>query len=349
MAYFFHGVFGFAVLSAFCVYSPAAELNILIWKNYLPDEVVKDFSATTGVVLNVTTYDTNESLLEKLKDQALKCDVCVPSDYMVATLIEESYLKPIDRSLVGNLKHLSPGFLNLYFDPDNKYSVPYLWGTAGLGYNKELAGNVDSWAVLFDPKNSGKVSMLDDARECFAVALKSLDKSVNTTDSDTLHQASAKLAGQKGLVKKYDSENYAELLETGEVAIAHGYSGELAQLAIKSPSKFGFVVPREGSTVSVDNLCVPTKAQNLAGAHMFIDYLLRPDVAAKTVNETGYASANEAAKQLVDPAKLANKGIYPDQAILSRCEYVEELGESGSSVGESSTVVDDAWKKIRSE
>lgn len=349
MVYRIRGLFVFTLVSACCVYSPAAELNLLIWKNYLPEAVAKDFSATTGVVLNVSTYDTNESLFEKLRDQAVKCDVCVPSDYMVATLIEESYLRPIDRSLVPNLKHLSPGFLNLYFDPDNKYSAPYLWGTAGIGYNKERAGNVDSWTVLFDPKNSGNISMLDDARECFAVALKSAGKSVNTTDSDTLHQASAKLTAQKRLVKRYDSENYADLLEAGEVAIAHGYSGELAQLAIKSPAKFGYVVPREGSTVNVDNLCVPAKAQNIAGAHMFIDFLLRPEVAAQTVNETGYASANEAAKQLVDPAKRANKGIYPDQEILSRCEYVKELGESGGSVGESSTVVDDAWKKIRSE
>ena len=325
----------------------AEELNILTWKNYLPNKIAKQFSMDTGVKLNVVLFDSNEDLLQMLKNESVPCDVCVPSDYMVATLIDEVLLKPVDRKLVPNFKHIGSKFLNLYFDPDNRYSVPYLWGTSGIGFNRQSAGEVDSWSVLFDAKNKGKISMLNDARECFAVALKTMGKSVNDTDQKNLSKAGDKLLAQKPFVKKYDSENFADLLASGEVAFVHGYSGELAALATKSPDKFGYVVPREGSTVALDNLCVPTKAKNVAMAHALIDFLHQPKIAAMIVNETGYASSNEESKKFVDASVLANKSIYPNEETLSRCEYVKELGDLGGVLGESSTLVDDAWKKIQ--
>jgi spermidine/putrescine transport system substrate-binding protein len=329
--------------------SQGAELHVLTWANYLPKEVVQDFEKVSGTTVRVSTYDTNESLYDKLKDTGVPCDVCVPSDYMVATLIEEEQLQPLTMSRIPNAQHLDKQFLKLYFDPENKYSVPFLWGTAGIGFNKQQVPNVDSWAVLFDASHSGKVSMLDDARECFAVALKSLGRSVNETESSWLTKATSLLEKQKPLVQRYESGEFVELLTSGQVSLAHGYSGELATLAAREPEKFGYVVPKEGSTVAVDNLCIPQRAGNAAGAHAFIDFLTQPEVAARIVNKTGYASANETAKSQIEPSILGNKGVYPSQDTLKRCEYIKELGESGGIVGESSTRIDEVWKRIRGQ
>ena len=343
------------VFVALCAFSSSllgavahgAELHVLTWANYLPDEIVKEFEKSTGTTVRVATFDTNESLYEKLKDSGVRCDVCVPSDYMVATLIEEEHLQPLDMARIPHAKHLDKHFMGLYFDPTNKHSVPFLWGTAGIGFNKQQVPDVTSWAVLFDASHAGKVSMLDDARECFAVALKTLGRSVNETDSSWLTKATDVLEKQRALVNRYESEDFLQLLTSGQVSLAHGYSGELATLAAREPEKYGYVIPKEGGTVAVDNLCVAKKAGNTAGAHAFIDFLAQPEVAARIVNKTGYASANEAAKSHIEPAILANKGIYPDQETLQRCEYIKELGESGGVVGESSTPVDEAWKRIR--
>ncbi len=329
--------------------SNGAELHVLTWANYVPDEIVKEFEKASETTVRVSTFDTNESLYEKLKDAAVRCDVCVPSDYMVATLIEEEYIAPLDTKRVPHAKHLDKRFLGLYFDPTNKYSLPFLWGTAGIGFNKQHVPSVESWTVLFNPAHAGKISMLDDARECFAVALKSLGRSVNETEPTWLNQATEVLEKQQPLVARYESEDFVELLRSGNVIFAHGYSGELAKLAAQEPEKFGYVIPKEGGTVAVDNLCLAKKASNVVGAHAFINFLLQPEVAARIVNKTGYASANEAAKSGIDPAILANRSVYPDKETLQRCEYIKELGESGGLLGESGTRVDEAWKRIRGQ
>lgn len=325
----------------------AEDLYVLSWANYLPDEVIADFEKSTGAKVHVSTYDSNEALQEKLKDASVSCDICIPSDYMVATLIEEERLQKLDRQRIPNIKHLDKQFLSLYFDPTNDFSIPFLWGTAGIGFNKQQVPSVDSWAVLFDPAHAGKVSMLNDARECFAVALKTLGRPVNEVDASWLAKALDLLLDQKPRVARYDSEAFVELLTSGQVAVAHGYSGELATLAAESPDRFGFVLPKEGGTMNVDNFCISKKAANPAAAYAFIEFLSQPEVAARVVNASGYASANTSAKSHVSPSILANKGIYPDAETLKKCEFIKELGASGDAVTESSTWVDEAWKRVR--
>lgn len=325
----------------------AEDLYVLSWANYLPDEVIADFEKATGAKVHVSTYESNEALHEKIKDASVSCDICIPSDYMVATLIEEERLQKLDRQRIPNVKHLDKQFLSLYFDPTNDFSIPFLWGTAGIGFNKQQVPSVDSWAVLFDPAHAGKVSMLDDARECFAVALRILGRPVNEVDASWLAKASDLLQEQKPRVAHYDSEGFVELLTSEQVAVAHGYSGELATLAAESPDKFSFVLPKEGGTMNVDNLCIPMKAANPAAAHAFIEFLSQPEVAARVVNASGYASANASARGHISPSILANKGIYPDAETLKKCEFIKELGASGDAVSESSTWVDEAWKRVR--
>lgn len=327
--------------------SYADDLHVLTWAGYLPEDVLAEYEKASGTKLRVSTYDSNESLYEKLNDPAVPCDVCVPSDYMVGNLIEDELLQELDIDNIPNLKHLDKRFLNLDFDPANKFSVPFLWGTSGIGFNKREVPSVDSWAALFDPKRAGKVSMLDDARECFGAALKTLGRPVNETDKDWLAKARDVLAKQQPGVVRYDSEEFVELLTSGQVDVAHGYSGELAMLAAENPEDYGFVVPKEGAIMNVDNLCIPKKSASAANANAFINYLSQPEIAARIVNTSGYASANEAAKSHIKPSILNDKGIYPDDEILGRCESIKELGASGGPLGESSTWIDEAWKKLR--
>jgi spermidine/putrescine-binding protein len=304
-------------------------LNVYIWSEYLPEAVAERFTRRTGIKLVVDTYPANETLLQKLQSGAAEYDVVVPSDYMVTTLAKEKLIRPIDRAKLKNLGNLDPELLDQPYDPGNAHSVPYLWGLTGLGYDKtKLAGPVDSWAVLFDERNANQVSMLDDARECFAVALKLTGKGLNETDPMTLVRAADTLRKQKALVKAYDGENFAEKLESGDVWVAHGYTGQLALVAARNPERFAVVMPREGGTVAIDNLCIPAASRRADAAHQFIDFVLEPENAGEIANGTGYATANRAARKFIKPEILNNPAVYPTPDMLKRCEFIRDVGET---------------------
>jgi len=203
-------------------------LNIYIWSDYLSKNTLTKYTAKTGIKANFDTYDSNEALLEKLQSGVADYDIIVPSDYMVRIMISENLIQPLDRTKLSNFKNLDERFLNKKFDPNNQYSIPYLWGTTGIGYNKEkIKENMDSWQILFNTKYSRKILMLDDVRECFAIPLKIMGKSLNETDPETLKKAAQMLKDQKKLVKTYNSGDFANILESGDVDIAHGYNGQL--------------------------------------------------------------------------------------------------------------------------
>lgn len=319
-------------------------LNVYIWSEYLPDDVAKAFTDRTGIRLTIDTYDDNEALLAKLQSGVADYDIVVPSDHMVTTLVAEKLVRPIDQAKLKHFGNLDPKFLNPAYDPDNAHSVPYLWGLTGLGYDKTKVGGrtVDSWAALFDEKHAGQISMLDDARECFAVALKQMGKSLNETDPAVLKQAADMLKKQKALVKAYDSADFANKLASGDVWLAHGYTGQLAKAAAENPDRFAVVMPKEGGTVAVDNLCIPATSKRVDAAHQFIDFLLEPRNAGAIVNGTWYASANLAARKFVKPEVLNNPAVYPRAETLARCESVKDLGEA-------TELYDQLWTEIKAE
>ena len=319
------------------------KLNIFIWSEYLPESVVEKFTAKTGVKVTIDTYDANEALEAKLQSGVADYDLVVPSDYMVRKLIVQKLIQPIDASKLQNLKNLDPRFLNKKFDPENKYSLPYFWGTTGLGYNKQqIKDPVDSWQVLFDPKNKGRILMLDDMRECFAVALKSMGKSLNNTEPATMKQAGALLTKQKALVKTYNSGDFANILAAGDVAFAHGYNGQIAAVVREHPDKLAYVVPKEGATFWMDNVCIPAKARHAEIALQFIDFILEAENGAEIVNSMSYASANAAAKKFIKPELLGDKTLYPDDATIARCEFIEDIGEAV-------TPMDELWTEIKAQ
>jgi spermidine/putrescine-binding protein len=319
------------------------KLNIYIWSAYLPQEVLDQFTQRTGIAVNFDLYDSNEALLEKLQSGVADYDIVVPSDYMVRILIGEGLIQPIDHARLKNLGNLDARFLDKDFDPGNRHSLPYFWGTTGLGYNKEAAGGpVDSWQALFDEQNAGRILMLDDMREVFAVALKSMGRSLNETDPAVLAQAADLLKKQKRLVKTYNSGDFHQILASGDVDYAHGYNGQLAEVVAEAPDKLAYVVPKEGGTFWMDSMCIPAKARNLDSAYAFLDFIMEPEVNAAIVNGVSYASANVPARQFIEPEILNDPAIFPSDEVLGRCEFIEDVGEA-------TTLLDQYWTEIKAE
>ncbi|MCX7826987.1 MAG: spermidine/putrescine ABC transporter substrate-binding protein, partial [Verrucomicrobiae bacterium] len=308
----------------------------------ITQELLDQFRAQTGIRVRFDTYDSNEAVLEKLRSGVSDYDVVVPSDYLVRILIKQGLLAPLDHAKLPNLANINPRFRNLPFDPGNAHSVPYLWGTTGFGYNKtKIGGVLDSWSALFDERWKGRILMLDDMRECFAVALRFQGRSLNSTSADDLAAARDLLLKQKLLVKTYNSADFAGILRSGDVWIAHGYSGDLAKACAEDPS-LAYVIPKEGATVAVDNLCIPRGARHVAAAHTFINFMLEGRHIAAVVNAIRYAAPNDAARPFIKPEILNNPACYPDEATLARCELMSDLGDA-------TQLLDRYWTEIKAK
>lgn len=319
------------------------KVNIYIWTNYLPQEVVDEFERRTGIDANVDTFDSNEAVLAKLQSGVADYDLVVPSDYAMKILIRQGLLHSMDHARLPHFKNLDPRFLDQQYDPGNRHSIPYLWGTTGIGYNKQkITEPIDSWRALFDERYAGRILMLDDVREAFGAALKLLGKSINTTDPAVLRQAAEMLKKQKRLVRTYNSSDFANLLAAGDVDVAQGWNGEMAAVVANAPERLAYVVPKEGGTLWIDNLAIPKGARNLDAAYAFLDYVLEPEVAAKIVNGVHYAGANRAALPLIDRKIRDDPSIYPPKEVLDRCELIEDLGKT-------TTLLDELWTEIKAQ
>jgi spermidine/putrescine-binding protein len=319
------------------------RLNVYIWSEYLPKEVIDAFTRRTGIAVRYDLYDSNEPVLEKLQSGVADYDLVVPSDYMVRILVQLRLLRPLDKARLKNFANLDPRFLDKSFDPKNAYSVPYVWGTTGFGFHRAGTGAApDGWAPLFDPANKGRILMLDDMRECFAVALKYLGHSLNSTDPAVLKQAADLLKTQKPLVKTYNSSDYENILASGDVDFAHGYNGQLAKVVAKDPRKFGYVLPKEGATIWMDSVCIPRRARNIDSIYAFLDFILEPEVNAAIVNGISYASADVPARRFIRPEILNDPAIYPSEASLAKCEFLEDIGDA-------TTILDEYWTEIKVE
>ncbi len=326
---------------------PALKVvNIYIWTNYLPQEVVDEFERRTGIHANVDTYDSNEAVLAKLQSGVADYDVAVPSDYMLKILIPQGLVRPLDHGRLPHLKNLDPRFLNQKYDPGNGHSVPYLWGTTGIGYDKTKVqapvAPVDSWAALFDPRHTGRILMLDDQREVFGAALRLMGRSINEKDPAILRRAAEMLKKQKPLVRTYNSSDFANLLAAGDVDLSQGYNGELAEAVARSSGRLAYVIPKEGGTLWIDNLAIPKGARNVDAAYAFLDFVMEPEIAAKIVNHVHYACANRAALPLIDARIKNDPSIYPPQDVLNRCELIEDLGET-------TQLVDRLWTEVKAQ
>jgi spermidine/putrescine-binding protein len=322
---------------------PAAQkqVNLYVWSVYIPERTLNRFEKETGIHLNYSTYDSNEALLEKMESGLADYDVIVPSDYMVSILKREQLLKKLDLRNIPNFRNIGRRFTHLSYDPENQYSVPFLWSTSGIGYNRtKITDRVDSWSFLWDRRYKDRMLMLDDAREAFGVALKWKGQSYNTTAPARLIEAQQLLLQQKPLLKAYNSTNFDELLLAGDVWIAHAWSGNVA-MVMEQSRDLDFVIPREGAVMSVENFCIPAKAQHLDEAYALINFMLDAKVGGEITNYSYYPNTNEAAKAYVWSKILKNPAVYQDDETLAKCELATDIGPA-------SQMLDRLWTELKS-
>ncbi|BDG62423.1 polyamine ABC transporter substrate-binding protein [Caldinitratiruptor microaerophilus] len=304
------------------------ELNLFIWTEYMPDEVLQEFEKEYGVKVNYDTYSSNEEALAKLQAGGALYDVVVPSDYMVQIMISQGLLEELDKSNIPNLKNAGKEYLDPPYDPGNRYSVPYMWGTVGIVYNKKyVKPEPTSWGDLWKPEYKGRVVLLDDSREVMGMALQLLGYSKNETDRAKLEEAKKKLIELLPNVKAFDSDSPKTLILSEEVWIGQTWNGEAA-LAMQENPDIGYVLPKEKGGRWQDNLVIPKGAPHKYTAEVFINYLYRPEVAAKIASAFPYGSPNVEAVKLLDAKIRQNAASYPPADKLAQAEWITDVGEA---------------------
>lgn len=310
------------------------DLNLYNWSEYIDPELVSAFEEKYGVDVVESFYESNEAMLAQIQS-GVSYDLIVPSDYMVSIMIAEGLLLPLNKEALPNIANLAEEFTDPPYDPGLQYSVAYQWGTTGLGVNLEAVGDafVESWALVFDPEITrnfpGGVSLLDDPRETMGAALKYLGYSLNDTDLEHLAEARDVIREAKAYITTFDSDQYDEALVNGEVAVSHGYSGDLlaAMWDADNPDAFTYVIPQEGGTLWVDNMAIPANAEHPCTAHTFINFILDAENGAALTNWNYYASPNRAAEPYILPEITEDPTIYPSAEIRRRLEIIADTGD----------------------
>ncbi|GFP76883.1 ABC transporter substrate-binding protein [Clostridium fungisolvens] len=316
-------------------------LNVYNVGDYIDEDLLKQFEDKTGIKVNYETYDTNEIMYQKLKGGNSSYDIVVPSDYMVEKMIKEDMLEKIDFSKVENYKNIDEKFKNLSYDPKNEYSVPYMWGTYGILYNKKLVKDpVDSWNILWNTKYKGQIFMIESIRDSIGVSLRRLGYSLNTTKDDEIAKAKEELIKQKPLVLAYVNDEVKDRMVAEEAALAVVYSGDAVTMKQKN-ANLEYVIPNEGSNKWFDTLCIPKNAKHKTEAEQFINFLLDPEVAKQNTEYIGYSTPNKAALELLDDKIKSDPTAYPSEDALKKCEVFVDLGENLKKY-------DDAWLQVKS-
>jgi spermidine/putrescine-binding protein len=304
-------------------------VNLAIWTNFVTPEILSEFEKQTGIKVQVSNYSSNEELLAKIQAGAEGYDVAAPSDYMVAAMEHLGLLTEIDRQKITNFKDLDPKVLGRYYDPTNKFSVPFSWGTTGIAVNEKLTtANIRSWKDLFENKSiAGKFTLLDDVRETLGAALKMQALSLNAKTNAELQKGRTVLLDVKKRVKGFTSETLAGLVN-GEMAVAHAYSCDALMAAQKTKGAVKYVIPEEGCTFWIDNLVIPKGAKHVEAAHKLIDFLLAPQVGVQRVSLLFSAPSNKLSTVMLSKEFQNNQSLFPTDKQLARCEMLEDLGDS---------------------
>ena len=259
------------------------EIYVYNWGEYIDPEILKDFQKETGIKVNYDTYASNEDLYIKMTQSQDKYDVVVPSDYMIERFIKEGLIQEINFENIPNFSGVEDKLKNPTFDPENKYSIPYFWGTEGIVYNKsEVKDKVDSWDILWNEKYKDQIIMYNSQRDTIGVALKRLGYSLNSTSEKELEEAKKSLIEQKALVYAYLDDDGRDVIVQGDANLSVMYSGD-ALLMMQQNEDLDYVVPKEGSNIWYDSMVIPKNANNVSGAEKFINYMLKPEVQVKNV------------------------------------------------------------------
>ncbi|MGP5229247.1 MULTISPECIES: ABC transporter substrate-binding protein [Psychrobacter] len=306
-------------------------LNLYNWSEYMPQEILDGFEEETGIAVNYTTFDSNEAMYAKLKllDDSSQYDLAIPSTYYVEKMAKEGLLQELDKSKLSNFNNLDTSFTNTKVDPDNKYSIPYMWGSTGLAINGDSVdpATVNSWNDLWDPKYKGQVMLTNDVREVFGMALLTLGYSGNSSNPEEIKAAYDKLTTLMPNVKTFNSDATRMPYIEGETTLGMTWNGEAVMANDEGLTSLVYKYPSEGAILWMDNFVIPKNAKQVDAAHKFIDYLLRPENAKIVSEEIGYASPNLAAREMMDESVRNNPAIYPSKEVLAKAEFQEDVGD----------------------
>ena len=315
------------------------------WGEYLDPKVLTMFEEETGIDVVYEEFETNEILYPKVSSGAIAYDAVCPSDYMIQRMMENGLLAEIDFDNIPNIKYIGEEYMeqSRQFDPENKYSVPYCWGTVGILYNKTMVdGPVDSWEILWDEKYRDNILMQDSVRDAFGVALKYLGYSLNSTDLDELTEARDLLIRQKPLVQAYVIDQVRDKMIGNEAAIGVIYSGEAIYTQKENPD-LEYVVPKEGSNIWIDSWVIPKNAENKENAEKFINFLCRPDIALMNFEYITYSTPNTAAREMIEDEAVRNSEIaFPDLSALPELETFQYLGKKADEI------YGELWNQVKS-
>lgn len=328
------------------------ELYVYNWGEYIDESVIEDFEKETGIHVVYDLFETNEEMYPVIEAGGVAYDVVCPSDYMIQKMIENDLLAEIDFDNIPNIDQIDPEYMehSKAFDPENKYSVPYTWGTVGILYNDKRLEELgveppDSWLDLWDERLAGEILMQDSVRDAFMCALKPLGYSLNSTDPNELEQAKDMLIAQKPLVQAYVIDQVRDKMLGEEAAMGVIYSGEmlyLQELAEGKDFNLEYVIPKEGTNLWIDSWVIPKNAKNKENAEKWIDFLCRPDIAKRNFEYITYATPNRGAFELLDEDLQQNKAVFPDWDSLENAEVYQYLGEEADSL------YNELWKEVKS-
>ncbi len=323
-------------------------INVYNWGEYISNgvdgsiDVNKEFTEKTGIRVNYTTFDSNESLYSKLASGGANYDIIIPSDYMISKLISENMLEKLNFKNIPNFQYIDKQFRNPAYDKTNEYSVPYTWGVVGIFYNKNyVKEKVDSFKILWDSKYAGKILMFDNPRDSFGIAQKILGYSYNSTNTSEWEAAANLLKQQKPLVQAYVMDQIFDKMASGDAWLAPYYAGDAATLVEDNPN-IGFAIPtKEGTNFFVDAICIPKGSAHKAQAEAYINFLCDPEIAAANVETIGYSSPETAAKKLLPEETVNNPIYYPSKEILDKSETFVNLPE------DTNLTLDTLWAEVK--
>ena len=301
-------------------------LNVYNWGQYIADgsddslDIIAEFEARyPWINVNYSTYDSNEIMYSKLANGGITVDVIFPSDYMVARLIEENMLLELNFDNIPNYRYIDEAFRNTAYDPENKFSVPYTWGTVGIIYNSNYvdAEDVTGWELLWNEKYDDKILMFDNSRDAFGIAALLQGFDMNTTDEEELRACAAALADQKPLVQQYVMDQIYDLMENEEAWIAPYYAGDYTVMVEQNEALEFYLPAEQGFNMFIDAMCIPTCCQQKEAAELFINFLCNPEISGENMNYICYGSPISAAKDFMDDYLAESPVVYPDESVLA--------------------------------
>lgn len=337
-----------AALPAAPAKAAGGSITVYNWGQYISDgsdgslDVIAAFEEATGIKVNYMMFDSNETMYTKLKTGGSSYDVIIPSDYMIARLIAEDMLEELNFDNIPNYQYIDASFRGMDYDPEEKYSVPYTWGTVGLIYNTKYVQQPDSWTALWDEAYSGKILMFDNCRDAFGIAELIRGYSLNTTDVAQLEDCADLLKQQKPLVQSYVMDQIYDQMIREEAWIAPYYAGDYLQMAADNED-LAFVFPKEGFNIFVDAMCIPKGCQNKEGAEAFINFLCDPEISGQNLDYLGYSVPQTEARQYLDPETAASDIAYPSEETLSRSESFLYLPTQISQA------MDNLWLSVKTD